>query len=361
MNQKFIKKAAFSAILVAAFSVSSITAQAVKTEIRRNSPFAPNPKKRAESSAGLQNTEETKAVKIGANETVQNSENIVAAENNAANLPPAADFDKPTIAKNTLEIARRAGEAAISPVETYKIGKGDVLFISLQNAPPKETNYFTVLENGTIDYPLAGEMISVGGLTAEETEDLLKEKIKLYENPQVSIKVREYNSHTYTVLGAVEKAGEKKLQREAVPLFVVRAEAVVDAKVSRASIKRKNSDVQEVDLKDSASGETLVFAGDIVEFIADESAVSAAKTPQFYYIGGEIASSGQKDFHQGITLTQAILASGGLKKASVKKVIIRRKNADGTLTPLEVNLKAVKDGKAIDPTLQIGDTVEIGN
>ncbi len=114
------------------------------------------------------------------------------------------------------------------------------MIISLQNAPGNATNYFTVLSDGTIDYPLAGEMVSVQGLTTEEIEDLLEEKIKLYENPQVVVKVREFASHTFTVLGLVEKAGEKFLQREAMPLYVVRAEAVTQPQATVAVIKRTN-------------------------------------------------------------------------------------------------------------------------
>jgi protein involved in polysaccharide export with SLBB domain len=188
----------------------------------------------------------------------------------------------------------------------------------------------------------------------------LQEKIKLYENPQVSVKLRENNSHTYTVLGLVEKPGEKSLQREAYPLLVVRAESIVQAKADRAVIKHRNGQTENINLKDATSENVLVYSGDIVEFTSSD-AVSADGAKQFYYIGGEIVSGGQKDFYKGITLTQAILASGGLKRQSAKKVVIRRKNAAGMLDSINVDLKAVKDGKAADPEIDAGDTIEIGN
>lgn len=266
-----------------------------------------------------------------------------------------------SIASKTLEIAKRANTFAISPTEIYKIGIGDVLFISLQNAPAKDSTYYTVLNDGAIDYPLAGEMVTVSGLTAEEVEDLLKEKIKLYENPQISVKVREHASHTITVLGLVEKAGEKYLQREAMPLFIVRAEAVVQAKANVAIIKRANSETETIKLSDPKSDEVLIFPNDIVEFKSDELFVDDPNAAQFYYIGGNISSAGQKDFHQGLTLTQAILASGGLKKETVKKVVIRRKNQAGLLSPIEFDLNSIKAGKQPDPVLRAGDTVEITN
>jgi polysaccharide export outer membrane protein len=262
-----------------------------------------------------------------------------------------------SVAKKTLEIAKRASSKSFSPTEIYKAGSGDILFISLQNAPAKATNYFTILNDGTIDYPLAGEMVSVAGLTTEEIEDLLTEKIKLYENPQVSVRLREYASHSIKVLGLVEKPGDKFLQREAMPLYAVRAEAMVPSKATGVTIRRSNSQAEKYDLKDSKYEDVLVFPGDIVEFTSSEKTGGAP----FYYVGGNIVSPGQKDFYAGLTLTQAILASGGLKKSDAKKVSVRRKNGQDMLILMEYNLKEIKNGKSPDPVLLSGDTIEIGN
>ena len=375
MKISLIRNIFFSAALLSIPAVGQTFAQqqtpnpVVKS---KNSPFSPNPKKKAESVNGsTQNDDANKTVEISKTassvvETPKNLENTSVASQ-TSKTPELGDaqndnFESRSVATKTLEVAKKANAAkAVSPTEIYKVGNSDVLFISLQNAPSKESNYFTVLNDGRIDYPLAGEMVLVVGLTTDQIEDLLKEKVKLYENPQISVKVREHNSHNFTVLGLVEKPGEKSLLREAMPLYVVRAEAVVQSKANRVTIKRKNLETQSVDLKDAKYGEILVYPGDIVEFTFDDAvAVSNSKT-QFYYIGGEIVTGGQKDFYHGISLTQAILASGGLKKASVKKVVIRRKNEAGLLTPTEYDLKAIKEGKVADPVLQAGDTVEIGN
>ena len=202
-------------------------------------------------------------------------------------------------------------------------------------------------------------MISVSGLTVEEIEELLQSKIKLYENPQVAVKIREYASHPITVLGLVEKSGEKFIQREAVPLFVVKAESIVQPSADQVLIRRGNSDVETVDLKDAKADEILILPGDILEFRNGKTNRNSNSEPQFFYIGGNIASGGQKDFHDGMTLTQAILASGGLKKSNAKSVVIRRKNENGLLEPTVFNLKEIKNGKVPDPVLQAGDTIEI--
>ena len=198
-------------------------------------------------------------------------------------------------------------------------------------------------------------------MTTEQVEDALREKIKLFENAQVSVKIREHNSHNYTILGMVEKTGEKTMQREALPLYVVRADAVVQPRANRVIIKREGMQPLDLDLRDSRSAETLIYPKDILEFTSDESEGFAPKSTQFYFISGQINAGGKKDFTLGITLTQAIIESGDLKKKSARKVVIRRKNPEGMLVPSEFDLKLIKDGKAADPVLQPGDTIEVRN
>lgn len=384
MRKTLLAKFLFFAIISGFLLAGEICARQTQSPlVKRNSPYSPNPKRKTEPAGGgaaqKQATSEIKNPQN--NEKIVNSEGPDKTTNPKkvakAEIPQTgntarpdaekvnfqnADFESRSVAKKTLEVAKRAAPPeALLPTEIYKVGVGDILFISLQNAPAKESTFFTVLKDGTIDYPLAGEMVSVLGLTTEEIQSVLQEKIKLYESPQVLVKIREHNSHTYTVLGMVDRAGEKPMQREAIPLFVVRAEAIVQAKSDRAVIKRANSQTETVDLRDKKYEEVLIFPGDIIEFDSAENGNAFAGQPQFYYIGGQIVSGGQKDFYKGITLTQAIIASGGLKKSSVKNVTIRRKNEAGLLVPFSFDLKAIKEGKFADPVLEAGDTVEIGN
>ncbi|HLM60422.1 MAG TPA: polysaccharide biosynthesis/export family protein [Pyrinomonadaceae bacterium] len=350
-----IKFIAF-AFITAFGTAAGVTAQTEQGTVKKvNFGYSQNPKTKPKSpnSDGANKAEvvpETEiAISAGENKIDVNSANP-AQENK--------EFESRSVASKTLEVVKKANKNAVSPTEIYKVGVGDVLFISLQNAPAKASTYFTVLNDGSIDYPLAGEMISVTGMTTDEIEDLLKEKIKLFENPQVSVKVREHASHAITVLGLVEKAGEKYLPREAVPLFMIRAEAIVQPRASFVVIKRANSETEQVNLKDAQSDEILIFPGDILEFKAADGIETTSAAQHFYYIGGKIPSAGKKDFHPYLTLWQAILDAGGLK---VKKVIIRRKNEAGLLTSTEYDLNQIKNGKQPDPLIKAGDTIEIVN
>lgn len=304
---------------------------------KRNSPFAPNPKSRIETAK--QPAETTPAGDVRFVETSNPVEK------------------NQTIANKTREIAKRKSVTSVSPTEIYRVGAGDVLDIKILNSPANASTLFTVLEGGTIDYPLAGsEPVTVENLTPEEIESLLAEKVNLYENPEITVTVRDYASHKISVLGMVERPGSKALRRVAIPLYVILAEAIPLSTAEKVTILRgADKQTVTVGLEDS---ETLVYAGDIVRVTAEEPKSAAG---QFYFIGGGISTGGQKEFHAGITLTQAIIASGGLKKSSTRKVTIRRRNAEGLLEAKEYDLKAIKDGKIADPQLNAGDTVEIDN
>ena len=276
-------------------------------------------------------------------------------------VDPESVTENATIAKKTREIAKKASREALPPTEIYEVGINDVLFISLQNNGSGSSRYYTVLNDGNIDYPLAGELVSVVGLTTDEIEDLLRSKVKLYENPEITVKVREHASHKIMVLGLVEKSGEKYLRREAMPLYVIRAEAIVKPNASQVVLKRSGAETETLDLNDSKTGEVLIKSGDIVEFVQSTSAKNAATVSGYYYVGQLVRQFGRQDFYEGLTLTQAILESGGLRNSKINKVTIRRKNEEGLLKSKTYKLKDIKEGKIPDPVLQAGDTIESAN
>jgi protein involved in polysaccharide export with SLBB domain len=241
------------------------------------------------------------------------------------------------------------------PTNVYRVGVGDVLNIRLLNAQGRESTLFSVMAGGLLEYPLAGDPIQVAGLTTDEIDARLTSLIKLYENPQVIVSVREYASHTVIVTGLVNDPGTKVLRREAMPLYVVLAEAQLKPEAGRATIMRADGKSLEVSLTDPKATTTLVLPGDVLTI----SALPPAP-PQFFYIGGQVALPGQKDFHAGLTLTQAVLASGGTTRFAGSKVKVSRQGADGRLVTTEYNLKQIEAGKIPDPVLQAGDRLEVG-
>jgi protein involved in polysaccharide export with SLBB domain len=241
------------------------------------------------------------------------------------------------------------GAAALTSI--YRVGVGDVLDIRLLNTPTRSSTLYTVLPGGLLEYPLAGDAFPVVGLTTDQIGERLRGLIKIYEQPQVSVNVREYQSHSVIMTGLVNDPGLKYLRREAVPLFVVVTEAQPRSEAGRAVIMRQGSTNTTVDLTDTNAMATLVMPGDVIKLIP--------APPQFYFVGGAINDPGQKSFHSGLTLTQAILAAGGTTRFAGGDVKIGRQGADGRLVTTKYNLKKIEDGKIPDPILQPGDRVEV--
>lgn len=316
----------------------------------------PSPKAQKRNLTAKANSEETGGVESVAVFKIEKSSN--GETGNQAITENAAHAPGESAANKLAAIARReslkARIAAKSLTDVYRVGAGDILDIRLLNSPNKDSTLFTVLDNGLIDYPLAGEPVAVGGLTTDEIAELLSEKIKLYDQPELAVGVRDYASHKVVVSGAVEKPGVKIIRREAVPLFTVLAEAVQSPTATRAEIIRAGNEIIGVNLKD-LKGDVLVYNGDLIKMLSAPPVEASPK--QFYFIAGLIASPGQKEFHSGLTITQAILAAGGAIKAG--KAFIFRQNEKGFLVSTEVDLKLVKNGKIPDVKLEDGDRIEI--
>lgn len=266
---------------------------------------------------------------------------------------------KPSSSTNTTTAAGRAGNFAPSPVATvatqiYRVGVRDVLDIQLADNPSRDSTLFTVFADGTIEYPLAGDPIVVDGLTTPEVAVLLRQRIKILDKPSVVVNVRDFASHTVNINGLVAAPGTKTLRREAVPLYTMLAEASILPEAARATITRQGRAPVVVDLKDANLSATLVVPGDAIKV----SGLPALPT-EFYFVGGEIGSPGQKPYHAGLTLTQAILASGGTSASAGSKVRVSRQGADGRLSIEEYNLRKIQTGKTPDPVLQNGDRIEV--
>lgn len=284
---------------------------------------------------------------------VKTSKGAEGANDTAKTAPPVARPAN-TAAPNASPTANPP--AAVSPASIYRIGIGDVLDIRLLNGQdPRSSTLYSVVAGGVLDYPLLKDPLTVAGMTTDELSAQLVAEFRhrnLYEKPQVRVSVREYASHAVLVSGMVNDPGTKILRREAIPLYVIIAEAQPKPEAGRAVIiSHSTGKVVNVDLNDAAGLNTLVQTGDVVTL--------TVRPPEFYYVGGEVGAPGQKDFHSGITLTQALLASGGVTRAEAARVRVLRARPDGRLSPTEYNLREIENGVVPDPLLQPGDRIEV--
>lgn len=266
--------------------------------------------------------------------------------------------------KPTAKVGGPASAVAPPPVAPplpltaiYRVGAGDVLDIRLLNGVSRDSTLYTVSAGGLLEYPPAGDPFIVAGMTTDEIANRLAAELKrraLNEQAQFRVSVREYVSHTAMISGLVDQPGRKILRREAVPLYVVLAEALPRADAGRAMLlSRSSGQSKTIDLSDSLALNELVSAGDVINVLP--------RQPEFFYIGGKVKEPGQKNFHAGLTLTQAILASGGVDDGGDKvRVVVSRQGADGRLVSTEYLLKDIETGQVPDPKVQPGDRVEVG-
>ena len=264
----------------------------------------------------------------------------------AANQPKLV---KPTsMTVNNSTSARPAPPAA--PTTTYRVGVGDVLDIRLTNMATRESTLFTVMKNGVLEYPLLARPLTVAGLTPDEIARRLSAEIKVIHNPRPSVSVRDYASHFVLITGAVDNPGRKVLRREAIPLFTLLAEAFPRSDAATVTVVRNG---KETNLSLSRNDELslLVMPGDVIR-------VSPASS-LFVYVGGEVATAGEKELRQGMTLTQLLLAAGGVRQDRQFTAKISRRDGSGFLRSQDHNLKAIEQGKAADPLLQAGDRIEV--
>ena len=268
----------------------------------------------------------------------------------AMNAPPVPPKLKETAVPAASNIPRTE-ELPLTKI--YRVGPNDVLDVRLNDSSQQST-LFTVTATGLLEHPLLTEPMSVAGLTVEQIGTKLDEDLRkraIIENPKAVVGVRDYASHSVLVSGLVKDAGTKFLRREAIPLYVVVADAQPLPEAAKVSVVRDESNqIHELDLNEAADMNFLVRSGDVISL--------SPNTTQFVYIGGEVKFPGEKTFRRGLTLMQVILSAGGAgSKAKIAE--ISRDDGNGFLVPTQFKLKEIVAGKAMDPTLKPGDRISI--
>ncbi|MFV0389343.1 MAG: polysaccharide biosynthesis/export family protein [Pyrinomonadaceae bacterium] len=336
----------------------------------RNEDLKTNPKEKSVAAvSNMPKNERGASDDKGSGKNAEGDKNKYASQNSDVNgnAPPSTDIEKEDSGE-VKEVAAKANIGEVSEnktdanssaslAELYFIGVGDVLAVELKVAETSSRKYYTVLAGGEIDYPLAGGKIFVSGHTTNAVEEILRTKLKLFENPEVHVRVREHSSHEISVTGLVRNPGKTYLQRETIPLYVVMAETSVASEATFVTIKRAGEESKKLLLSAENTGNFMVLTGDKIHFENGRSAGNTVNS--LYFIGGFVRFPGEKQFVSGITLTQAILSAGGLLRANYRKIIIRRKNKENLLESKIYDLKDIKNGKIPDPVIAVGDTIEL--
>jgi len=271
--------------------------------------------------------------------------------------PAPAKETSTTTPANTNENTTPEPNAAATDfalTKLYRVGPGDVLDVRVNDSQAPQSTLFTITPAGLLEHPMLAEPMHVGGMSVEEIGPAIEADLKrraLLENPKVSVGVRDYASHTILVSGLVKDSGTKILRREAIPLYVVVADAQPLPEAAKVTVVRSDSNESfEADLNQPTEMNILVRPGDVITL--------SANVTQFVYIGGEVKAPGEKTYRRGLTLTQAILSAGGVTNKA-KEARLGRDDGHGFLTVTRFKLKEIESGKIADPPVRPGDRVMI--
>jgi polysaccharide export outer membrane protein len=253
---------------------------------------------------------------------------------------------------------------APTPAPEYRLGAGDVLeVIVFGNDDLSRTT--TVQTTGSISLPLLGE-VPVAGLTVSEAKQKLTSLLArdFLVNPQVDVKIKEYQSQFVTVLGEVNSPGRKGLRgrtrlidvlvdaggftpRASGEVSITRAEGTFDGGAHVLRLRFGSASPSAID---QINMELTLRSGDVITAL-----------PKFYVtVEGEVTRPGRYVLDEDLTVTGAISTAGGLTRYGKNDVQVRRVDAQtGKTTIIQVDLKDVRKGKKPDLPLLPNDVVTV--
>lgn len=242
----------------------------------------------------------------------------------------------------------------------YRIGPDDLLEITVVGIDELESTV-RVSENGTINLSLIGE-VRVAGMTRSEAAAEIESALSRYvREPEVIIDVQEFQSQQYTVMGAVSSPGTYKIEGTPRILEVLSTAGGINPEEAEGTISIIREGLDGVPIVIDASD--LVDRGDMAFNIRVEAddVINVSRKPRYsIYMHGQIASPGDYELREPITLLRAIAMAGGLAdRAAAKRIKILRTGPDGRQQIIECNLKDIENGKTPDVQIRGGDVIVV--
>jgi len=255
----------------------------------------------------------------------------------------------------------------------YKIGPEDLLEISVFE-DEKLNKTVRVSSQGNISLPLLG-VLKVRGLTGNELEkeirDLLAEKY--FQDPHVSVFIKEYRNQRISVMGAVGKPGVYEVtgQKTVLDILAIAGGLNEDAgqllflirppKPEEGVLKGKKDSDDQTPRTFMVDLEELLVKGDLIlNLPLLHGDVINIPVSGKIFVGGEVRSPGGFPLKgKKLTVSQAISLAGGLgSKAAGSETKIFRYSEKGTGKEiLSANVYEIQKGKEEDFYLKENDII----
>lgn len=252
--------------------------------------------------------------------------------------------------------------AGAAPPPDYVLHAGDQLAVSVFGEPTL-SQAATILPDGTITYPLVGQ-VNIGGESVKDATTKLATALRRYvKDPIVSISVTQLGSYNVLVLGDVKTPGKYVLPSNARLADAIAAAGgfeAVNGAYPDARVSIDNSPPV------TASLQNLFRGGDVNANLplGDETVVYVpGPVPIQVHVIGNVDKPGAVEIHEGDRLTMAIAAAGTTSNshADLSHVHVTRVAPDGSTTVTEYNLyNALKGGDlSSDPVLAKNDVIYV--
>jgi len=227
----------------------------------------------------------------------------------------------------------------IIAAEDYLLGGGDTVNITVYEQPDLATAARISQDDGTIPFPLLGE-VTIAGLSPEAAGSKIAKLLRdrgFIKNPQVTLTVQEFISQKILVMGQVRSPGEYSLKGES---------RVIDLIAQAGGPQEDAADV--ITVVKTEGGKSVKHEIDLSQFYAGDMSqnievsrgdlILVPKMDRFY-IQGEIQRPGMYRLERDMTVMQALSVGGGVSgRGSLKGMKVTRHKADGKTQKIGVEL-----------------------
>jgi polysaccharide biosynthesis/export protein len=239
------------------------------------------------------------------------------------------------------------------------LGSGDLLAISVAGAP--EYHYdVRVSPAGAASLPMLGN-VTLAGLSTTQAESVVSKELQergFFNDPQVSIFVKEYATAGISVLGEVQKPGIYPLMGSRTILDAISAAGGTTPKAGKSVTITHRDELKspETILLSRDNGQTMTNTA-----VRPGDTVVVSKAGMVYVIGAVKEPTGIILDNPHLTVLQAIaMAHGTNPTASLKSTKLIRK-ASTSPQELPIPLDTILSAKSPDLELQPDDIVFVPN
>ena len=221
----------------------------------------------------------------------------------------------------------------------YRMGTGDVLHITVYGQPDLTTEA-RVGENGSITFPLIGDVKLAGSTPAQGETEIAKRLSKggFILEPFVTLNVVQYRGQQISVLGRVNRPGKYTLERvsRVTDALALAGGIIIDGADIVTLMRVKDGKAEYRDIDTIALFKPGGEASN--ELVQDGDIINVARQPMFY-IYGEVQRPGAFRLEQNMSVVQALSMGGGLSSRGTQRGIkILRRATNGTLQELDAEL-----------------------